>query len=66
MRQYTGGDGSVLWSSNNSQLATVGQQDVLRTRGRGHCTVTVSVVRNPRIKAHAQVRGSLAEVLRVA
>ncbi|KAF0309747.1 Nuclear pore membrane glycoprotein 210 [Amphibalanus amphitrite] len=52
---YTGGDGSVAWSSNNSHLATVSQQGVLRTRGRGHCTVTVSLVRNPRIKAHAQV-----------
>ena len=56
----------MLWSSNNSQLSTVRQQDVPRTRGRSHCTVTVSVVRNPRIKAHAQVRGSVAEVLRVA
>ena len=54
--QYTGGDGSVSWSSNNSQLASVSQQGVLRTRGRGHSTVTVSLVRNPRIKAHAQVR----------
>ncbi|XP_071543821.1 nuclear pore membrane glycoprotein 210 [Panulirus ornatus] len=50
-----GGSGSVLWSSNNTEVLGVSQMGVCRTKSQGSVLVTASMVINPHNKDTAEI-----------